>query len=181
MKGFSKVLKIIIPLFTLLSLVSGYIFFFNQALPIKEATSGFGAFDLRFSYTADNVMTVLSHFNGERNAMFHEYFKWDYVFCGCYSVVAVSIPILVYIGNDRHYLFFRSAIFSALASLFFNITENILLINIIDSFPIFTDGDANLASGITTLKWAFLAVWAASLILFLFLTLVFPGDKKNKQ
>ncbi len=181
MKNFIKVLKVIIPLFVLLSAVTGYVFIFGQIPAIRQATDGFGPFDVRLSYTADNVMTVLSHFNGDRTEMYKEYFMWDYLFSFCYSIVMISVPLIVYLHNDRHYLLFRSAVFSAVVQFVFNVIENILLTNIINSAPIFTDGDANLSSGLTVLKWAFLAVWGASAVLFLLLTAAFPGKKKTKS
>ena len=181
MKNFIKVLKVIIPLFVLLSAVTGYVFIFGQIPAIRQATDGFGPFDVRLSYTADNVMTVLSHFNGDRTEMYKEYFMWDYLFSFCYSIVMISVPLIVYLHNDRHYLLFRSAVFSAVVQFVFNVIENILLANIINSAPIFTDGDANLSSGLKVLKWAFLAVWGASAVLFLLLTAAFPGKKKTKS
>lgn len=174
MKKAEKVLKIIVPIFLVLSAASGAVMFLTSfgVKAIYEATGGYGPYDMRLSYTPDAFMSVLSHIEGDKDALYSRYFMIDYCFCICTSVFMAALPLMIYLRDDKHYLLFRAAVFSSIMYLVFNVTENILIMRIVRSIPLFTDGDANLSSGITTLKWAFCGVWGLSVILLLIVTFI---------
>ncbi len=174
MKKAIKVLTIITPVFLVLAIAAGAVLFFGPSgLPaLKGATGGYGSFDMRFSYTADAIMTVFSHFDGDRVDIFSKYFMLDYMFLALCAVVMVSLPLMIYLRDDKHYLLFRSAMFSAIVYALFNVIENLMIMDMVNTTPRFTDGEANLCSGITMLKWAFLCVWVLSIVLLMIFTLL---------
>lgn len=172
MKKFRKILFIALPVFLVLTAVSAYLLFLGDSATklIYSNTENFGPFDVRFSYTPDNIMTILSHYKGERSEDYTRYFTYDFIFAGCSFFFMLLTPLLINTFSSKHYLFFRASVFSSVFSAFFNILENILLMRIISSFPAFTDSDANLASGCTMLKWIFIGIWIFSTVLFVGLT-----------
>lgn len=183
MKKFRKVFYVLVPVFLVLSLGAGYLLFLGDggAKMITANTGGFGPFDMKTSYTPDNLMTVISHYNGDRDADYSSYFLLDYVFLGCSFVFMLTLPLLFNTISSKHYLLFRSSVFSAVFAGVFNVTENILLMRIVSSFPGFTDGDANFSSGCTTLKWVFVGIWIVSTFFFVILTIITAIRKKNKK
>lgn len=181
MKKAIKVLTVITPVFLVLAIAAGAVLFFSpfglQAM--KSATGGYGSFDMRFSYTPDAIMTILSHFEGDRMEIFSRYFMLDYIFLALYSVVMFSLPLLIYLRDDKHYLLFRSAMFSAVAHAVFDVIENLMLMRMVETTPMFTDGEANLCSGITVLKWAFLGIWVLSIVMLMIFTLLDSMKDRN--
>ena len=173
---------IILALFIIFSAVSGYILFFTEggAQTIASGTRSFGAFDLRVSYTPDNIMTVLSAYEGDRQAAFFRYFIYDFIFMFCCAVTMLTITIMINMTNTKHYIFYRLGVFSASFYTIFNAAENMLLMRIINSFPVFTDSDANLSSGCTTMKWIFLGLWAFGTLMFGILTAITQAKQKNR-
>ncbi len=181
MKKAETVLKIIVPIFLVLSAAAGIVLFLTPfgAKAVYEATRGYGPYDMRLSYTPDAFMSILSHIDGDRVALYSRYFVIDYCFCICTAVFMAGLPLLIYLKDDKHYLLFRASVFSAIMYLIFNIIENILIMRIVRVTPLFTDGDANLSSGITTLKWAFCGVWLLSIMLLMLIT-IYDSVKKSK-
>ena len=174
MKKLKKPLMVVVPIFLVLTAVAAYLLFVGDS-PTKtifDNTENFGPFDLRLSYTPDNLMTIISHYNGDRRADFNKYFTFDFILTGCGFFLMFLTPQLINTFSSKHYLLFRSSVFSSVFSTFFNVLENILLIRIVDSSPAFTDGDANLASGCTTLKWIFVGIWIAATVLFAITTAI---------
>lgn len=174
MKKLKKPLMIAVPLFLVLTAIAAFILFIGScpAKTIFDNTENFGPFDLRLSYTPDNLMTVISHYGGDRRADYNQYFTFDFILTGCGFFFMFLTPQLINTFSSKHYLLFRSSVFSAVFSAFFNVVENILLIRIVDTSPAFTDSDANLASGCTTLKWIFIGIWIVSTILFAITTTI---------
>lgn len=183
MKNKPGVLKILLPVFLLLTVASGAMLLLAPfgLSAINTGTNGFGPFDFRFTYTPDNLMTVLSHFSGSKREAYSAFFTADYIFAATAFFPMLFIPIMIYRKNDAHYLLFRSAVFSAITSTVFNILENAMLMSIVYSSPVFTDRDANLASGFTTIKWVLLGIWAVSTILLAVTTLITVLRSQNKR
>ena len=181
MKKNLKPLKIIlIASFFLTFIFAGIILFSPIGYPtIKSAIGDFGLFDFRFSYTADNVMTVLSHYKGDRISEMTRFYTMDFVFAFFCGIFTFCLPLLIYFNDSKHYLLFRSAAFSSIMIFIFNVIENILLLRIINITPVFTEGEADIASGVTSLKWIFAALWIASVV-FLILGTLFFGTKVKK-
>ena len=73
----------------------------------------------------------------------------------------------------------RTALFSAIAATFFNIMENILILRLMNITPLFSEGEADIASGMTSLKWVFIGLWAAATVIILLISLF--GSKKRKS
>ena len=167
MKKAVRILTILLPVSGCLTIAAGIMLFFlpSGTPAVFDATKGYGPFDMRLNYTADAFMTILSPIEGDRIKLYTDYFILDYILTVCFALTAVSLPVFIYIQDDTHYLLFRSTLFSAIAMTVFNVTENIMIMNIVNNTPIFTDGEANFSSGITTLKWAFIALWSVSAIL----------------
>ncbi len=182
MKKLKKPLMIILPVSFLLAIVfAGIIWFSPIGFPaIKASIYEFDFFDFRFSYTADNIMTILSHYNGDRDTDLTRFYVLDFIFAFFFAVFSFTLPLVFYINNDRHYLLFRASAFSAVMAFVFNVIENILLLRIVYITPCFNQGDADMASGITSLKWAFIGLWIVSTILFILATLLFGSKVKAK-
>lgn len=183
MKKFKKVFYVLVPVFLVLTLGAGYFLFLSDggAKMIYANTGGFGPFDLKTSYTPDNLMTIISHYNGDREADYSAYFLLDYIFLGCSFFFMLSVPLLINTFSSKHYLLFRSSVFSAVFTGIFNLVENILLMKIVSGFPGFTDGDANFSSGCTTLKWIFVAIWLFSTFFFAIFTAITAAKKRKKK
>ena len=139
---------------------------------VNEGSKGYGPFDMHFSYTPDNLMTILSHFKGNKQEVFSSYFLLDYIFAGLCFPLMLILPLFIYSFSDRFYLLFRASVFSALFYEVFNAAENILLMRMINVSPVFTDSDATFSSGCTTIKWIFLVIWIVSVLLFAVTTAV---------
>lgn len=183
MKKKYKPLKIIlIASFFLTFISAGIILFSPDAYPMIKASIGeFGLFDFRFSYTADNVMTVLSHYKGDRDPELTRFYTLDFVFAFFCGIFTFCLPLLVYLNDSKHYLMFRTSAFSSVMVFVFNVIENILLLRIINITPFFTEGEADIASGVTSLKWVFAALWLASTLLLIPATLFFGTKTKKKK
>ncbi len=181
MKKLIKILKFVIPIGFVLTVISGaLLFFLPDAYPnIVEGSNGFGPFDFKLSYTADAVMTVLSHFEGDKETAYTTFFVYDYIFLVCYTIFTFSVPLMIYIKDDKHYLLFRAAVFSSIMSMMFNILENLCIMNLVKVTPFFTDGDVNLSSGLTALKWIFTGLWLLA-TLFLIIATAIDHIKKGK-
>ena len=89
------------------------------------------------------------------------------------------MPLYLYIKKDKWYLVYRTALFSAIAATFFNIMENILILRLMNITPLFSEGEADIASGMTSLKWVFIGLWAAATVIILLISLF--GSKKRKS
>ena len=181
MKKLIKILKWIIPVSLVLTVISAaLLFFLPDAYPnIVQGSNGFGPFDFRLSYSADAVMTVLSHFDGDKESAYAAFFVFDYIFVACYTIFTFSVPLIIYAKDDKHYLLFRAAAFSSVMSMLFNVLENLCIMNLVRITPLFTDGDVNLSSGLTTLKWVFTGIWLLSTVFLLIVTAV-DCVRKNK-
>lgn len=182
MKKSLKILRVIVPASLILTLMAGLVLFFTpMGCPtINAGTNEFGIFDLRFSYTADNVMTVFSHYTGDLNNDWNTYYFVDFVFAFFCGVYMFTMPLYLYIKKDKWYLIYRTALFSAAAATFFNIMENILIIRLMNITPLFSEGEADIASGMTSLKWVFIGLWAFSTFIILIISL-FSGKKKRSK
>lgn len=144
---------------------------------IDEGTNGFGIFDMRFSYTADNVMTVFSHYTGDLDNDWTVYYVIDFILALGSGVFMFTLPLYYYIRKDKWYIIYRTALFSAAATTFFNIMENILILRLMNITPLFSEGEADIASGMTSLKWVFLGIWSAAMVIIIH-TILF-GSKKH--
>ena len=148
---------------------------------INAGTNGFGAFDMRFSYTADNVMTVISHYNGDINEEWGMYYVLDFIFAIASGTFMFVMPLYFYMIRDKWYLIYRTAFFSAAAFTFFNVVENILILRLMNITPLFTEGEADIASGITSLKWVFAGIWAAAMIVIFIIAMVGNGSRSRRS
>lgn len=182
MKKLIKILKWIIPVGLVMTVISAaLLFFLPDAYPnIVQGSNGFGPFDFRLSYSADAVMTVLSHFDGDKESAYAAFFVFDYIFVACYTVFTFSIPLFIYAKDDKHYLLFRAAAFSSIMSMLFNVLENLCIMNLVRITPFFTDGDVNLSSGLTTLKWVFTGIWLLATVLLIIVTVI-DHVRKGKE
>ena len=181
MKKSLKVLGVIVPVSLILTLMVGLVLFFTpMGCPtINAGTNGFGIFDMRFSYTADNVMTVFSHYTGDLHNDWNTYYFIDFVFAVFCGIYMFTMPLYLYIKKDKWYLVYRTALFSAIAATCFNIMENILILRLMNITPLFSEGEADIASGMTSLKWVFIGLWAAATVIILIISLF--GSKKRKS
>lgn len=179
MRKLIKPLRIILPVSLVLTFITAAVLLFTPfGYPaVKAATYDFGFFDFRFSYTADNVMTVLSHYNGDRTAELTRFYVIDFILAFFAAVFCVTLPMTFYSKNDKHYLLFRASAFSGLMAFIFNVIENILLLRIVNVMPYFSEGDADLASGITSLKWVFIGIWLLTTLLFIITTVISDNKK----
>ncbi len=182
MKKLIKPLGIISAVSFVLMIAGGIILLFTpMGVPaIYEGTNGFGVFDFRFSYTADNVMTIFSHYTGDRSTDWVRYYVIDFIFAFFAACFMISLPLRFYAEDDRHYLLFRASVFSALMTLLFNVIENILILRLLNITPYFSEGEADIASGITVLKWVFAAVWLGSSLLFIIATIIHGVRQKYR-
>lgn len=183
MKRAVKALKIIVAIFLVLSAVTGALLFLSPSgiKAINEATGGYGPYDLRLSYTPDAFMSVLSRIDGDRVSLYKGFYILDFCFGFCTAVFMAGLPLMIYLNDNKHYLLFRASVFSAIMYLVFNFTENFLIMRIVDITPLFTDSEANFASGITTLKWIFCGVWCLSVFFLLLVTFIDSLRKPKKR
>ena len=174
MKKVQKVFVFLLPVLLILAAVSAYLLYFTaNGLPaIMEGTSGYGSFDLRFSYSSDALLTIISHFKGDRLAAYTNYFTYDFIFAGLRTLFLVFFPLTFNTLSNKHYLWFRACMFSAVFSCVFDVLENVILLDIVRTFPGFTGAQASLASGCTTIKWVFFGLWILTGIVFMILTLI---------
>ena len=178
---FKKVLAVLLPVSFLLTAAAGYVLLFTSfGYPtIKAGTNGFGIFDFRFSYTADNVMTIFSHYTGNRENDWNNFYTVDFVFAAVSFIFTFLLPLSYYFKSDKHYLLFRTSAFSSIMLFVFNIIENILILRLLSVTPYFSEGEADIASGITALKWCFAALWIVSTILFITATIIRCSRRKK--
>ena len=183
MKKLSRIVRVVMPVSLVLAIITGALLFFAPfGLPaVVKGSNGFGAFDMKFNYTPDAVMTVISHFKGDRDQVYGTYFLIDYFFLSFTSLFMLSLPLSFYLKDDKHYLLFRAAAFSSIMYCLFNVIENILISRMIAMTPLFTDGDANLSSGITTLKWVFTGIWSFAAVMLVILSLYDDSKRKKKR
>ena len=184
MKTSQKLLLFLLPVFLVLAGASAYFLYFTpNGLPaVMDGTSGFGAFDLRYSYSSDALLTIISHFKGDREQIYSNYYTYDFIFAAARTIFMVMLPITFNSLCSRHYLWFRACMFSAIFSGVFDAAENYLLLDIVRTFPNFTGAQASMASGCTTLKWIFLGLWVLTVLVFVILTLItYSRLRRNKS
>lgn len=178
MKKLIKPLGVILPVSLALALIAAFILLFTPlGFPtIRYGTNGFGCFDFRFSYTADNVMTIFSHYNGDLVKEWTIFYSIDFVFGFLISVFMFTLPLTFYLKSDRMYLVYRTALFSAAMVLVFNTLENIQILRLMNVTPYFSEGEADIASGLTTLKWVFAGIWGLSWLVILIINLFIEDE-----
>ncbi len=174
-------LLLTVGLFLLAVIAGGVLYLSPVGAPlITENSGGFGPFDLRLSYTPDALITVLSHYTGERTAEYERYYLLDFLFIGLYTLPQITGPLLFYRMSRKHYLLFRASVFSGIMHTFFDVIENILLLNITHSTPFFTGTEGFMSSVCTSMKWAFAGIFVGSFMLFILTTLFTLSRRKAK-
>lgn len=173
MKKIKNACRFILPVSAFAGIIAGIIMLIGShgMLEAEKATNGFGIFDLKFSYTLDNISTVISKFNGDPQEFLQGFYITNCIFEVLFTIAAISASILLDC-NDKFYLIYRSSIFSAFAHGFFDIVENILLMKIINNFPYFTGNDANFVSGMTSIKWVFFWIWVFSTLILAVIAII---------
>ena len=145
---------------------------------LKSVTGGAGILDLEFGYSADRAYNILESQGTEGRQLYKVMLYVDFAFPFVYMMFGVlTIGYLLKINkiknNAVHYL-----IFVPVLAMFCDWTENILILQMIGKFPAKMAVIALLSSTFTIMKFIFIAIFFAAIVVF-FVRTIFSSKRKS--
>ncbi|MDO5559912.1 MAG: hypothetical protein Q4F95_09985 [Oscillospiraceae bacterium] len=94
--------------------------------------------------------------------LYYNYYICDFIFILAFGILQSLISKAIF--KDRKSVLFRHAVVLISLRALCDSAENILLINIIRSYPTLNDTAVKISSVISTCKFAFMGIWFAFLL-----------------
>jgi len=128
---------------------------------IRKYDTDFRLLDMQFRYDNEIVYTTFTRIGQEGRKAYKNFLLVDFIFIACFFVVMTAISLNLTNNITTRFVLISLAALRAL----FDITENTLLIILINTYPQRKKLMADLCSWSTTLKFISLFLWIFGIIL----------------
>ena len=128
---------------------------------IQKYDPNFRLLDMQFHYDAETVHNTFEKIGHSGREAYQNFLLLDFVFIFCFLITMLVITVKVFSYPRARTFFVWICVLRAL----FDILENILLLVMLNSYPLFNNHLATMCSCITTLKFVVLYAWILGIII----------------
>ena len=128
---------------------------------IQKYDPNFRLLDMQFHYDAEVVYNTFEKIGDSGREAYQNFLLLDFVFIFCLLITMLVITAKVFSYPRTRTFFVWICVLRAL----FDILENILLLVMLNSYPLFNNHLATMCSCITTLKFVVLYAWILGIII----------------
>lgn len=181
MKGNIKLTKtFIIRVLVILILISALAIMSKIELGFLAHSNGAKTLDMRFGYNAADVFKLFTSLGTDGRLIYVKYLCDDFIFTVSYALVQNYILKFV---MGKVMLNSKWSVLLAIAYLraFFDVTENIIILVLLNSFPSMLLSVITVASSVTRLKFILLGMWLVAIPASLVVRLIMRKKVKAEE
>jgi hypothetical protein len=161
------ILILILALMIMKKIESGFLVYSNGAKTL----------DMRFGYNATDVLNLFTTLSVEGRSIYVEYLCDDFIFIASFAIVQNYILKFV-IGKEMLNSTWRTLLSIAYLRAFFDVTENIIILILLNRFPSMLTFLITIASNVTKFKFILLGIWSLAIPITLLARLIMKKRKK---
>ncbi len=127
---------------------------------IQTFNSSFRLLDMRFHYISETVKQTFEQISKGGRIAYQKYLVLDFIFILCFLITMITISDAVPTSPKVKTFVY---ILCGLRALF-DVFENILLLHMLNQYPVFNKTTATICSWFTTFKFIMLYIWLLTII-----------------
>jgi len=127
---------------------------------IREFDPSFRLLDMRFQYSSETIQQTFEKIHDGGRLAYKKYLLLDFIFIAFFFITMLTISDAVLVSSHAKIIIFIVCGLRAL----FDILENVLLLHMLDQYPIFNQLLAKLSSNFTSLKFIMLYLWLMTIV-----------------
>lgn len=128
---------------------------------IQKFDPSFRLPDMRFHYSGKSLKPVLERIGEEGRKAYKRFLQLDFIFISCFLITMLTITNAGFVSNPVRILLIITAIMRAVL----DVTENALLLHMLNKYPEFNEKTAVICSWSTTVKFIMLYTWLLLLVI----------------
>lgn len=140
-------------------------------------SNGAKTLDMRFGYNATDVFNLFTTLRVEGRSIYVEYLCDDFIFIASFAIVQNYI-LKFAIGKEMLNSKWRTLLSIAYLRAFFDVTENIIILILLNRFPSMLSFLITIASNVTRFKFILLGIWSLAIPITLVARLIMKKRKK---
>jgi len=148
----------IIRILVILILISALMIMEKIKLGFLVYSNGAKTLDMRFGYTATDVFKLFTTLGVGGRSIYVKYLCDDFIFIASFAIVQNYI-LKVAIGKEMLNSKWSALLSIAYLRAFFDVTENIIILSLLNNFPVVLSSLVTVASSITRLKFIAYGMW----------------------
>lgn len=167
----------IIRLLVILILISALMIMRRIELGFLAHSNGTKTLDMRFGYGATDVFALFTTLGTEGRSFYVRYLCDDFIFIASFAIVQNYI-LKFAMGKAMINSKWRVLLSIAYLRAFFDVTENIIILILLNSFPSMLSSLITVVSSVTRLKFILLGMWLYAIPTLLVVRLIMRKKPK---
>lgn len=127
-------------------------------------SNGTKILDMRFGYNYQDVFQLFRELGKEGRSIYSKYLSYDFIFTISFAIVQNYILKFV-MGKNLLNSKWRALLYISYLRAFFDIIENIIILSLLNDFPIISLLIVTVASSTTRLKFIVYGIWMLAILI----------------